>query len=245
MIHQRRSISVLLFLFVLAVPAVSVAQRFLGALSAGVNLSQVDGDEKYGFHKVGLNIGPSVIFPFGTKKQWSVTLELLYSQEGAWQKSTYPANDVPIDSNYMGYYDGYRLYLNYVQVPLMIHYTDKRMVAGGVGVSYGQLVGVSEYEDHNDQRGFFKTETSLSGPYARSDWQILADVRVRIWMRLWLNLRYSYSMKLIRTREFINPSDPSDIWTRKQYNNVIGLRLVYIFNDLLPNKKAKKSDDNE
>jgi hypothetical protein len=129
-------------------------------------------------------------------------------------------------------------------VPLIFHYTDKRIMAGGVGFAYGRLVGVSEYEDHNDNRGFFKTETSLSGPYAKADWQILGDVRVRLWLKLWLNVRYSYSMQNIRTRLFINPVT-SDQWTRKQYNNVVSIRLVYIFNDILPDRKAKKSRDTE
>jgi len=241
----RQIFSITIFSFIFLFSVQSFSQRFLGAISAGMNLSQVDGDEKYGFNKVGLNIGPSVIFPFGKNKQWSVTMELLFSQEGSWQKSTYPAQNIPVDSNYKGYYDGYRLSLNYIQVPLIFHYTDKRIMAGGIGFVYGQLVSVSEYEDHNDARGLFRTTTSLSGPYSKSDYQVLADVRVRLWQKLWLNVRYSYSMKLIRTREFTNPLDPNDQWTRKQYNNVISIRLVYIFNDLLPNKKKKKTDDNE
>ena len=35
----------------------------------GVNLTQVDGDQFYGFHKYGLNFGPMVIVPFGKKKE--------------------------------------------------------------------------------------------------------------------------------------------------------------------------------
>ncbi len=29
------------------------AQRFLGAVMGGMNISQVDGDEVYGFHRIG------------------------------------------------------------------------------------------------------------------------------------------------------------------------------------------------
>ena len=240
----RQLFSITFFSIIFLFSVQSFSQRFLGALSVGMNLTQVDGDEVYGFKKVGLNIGPSVILPFGKNKKWSVTLELLYSQQGSRQKSIYAAKDTISDSAHTGYYDGYRLSLNYIQVPIMIHFTDKRIIAGGVGFSYSQLVGVSEYEDYNDPRGFVKTTTSLSGPYLKSDFQVLADVRLRVWQKLWLNLRYSYSMFPIRTREFVNPLT-SETWTRKQYNNVISIRLVYIFNDILPDKKKKRADDSE
>ena len=240
----RQLFSIAIFSFLFFFSAQSFSQHFLGALSVGMNLTQVDGDEVYGFKKVGLNIGPSVILPLGKDKKWSVTLELLFSQQGSRQKSTYAAKDTIADSTYAGYYDGYRLSLNYIQVPVMVHFTDKRIIAGGVGFSYSRLVGVTEYEDYNDPRGFVRTATSLSGPYLKSDFQVLADVRFRLWQKLWLNLRYSYSMFPIRTREFVNPFSGST-WTRKQYNNVISIRLVYIFNDILPNKKKKRTDDGE
>ena len=62
------------------------SQRILGAFSAGMNMTQVDGDEIYGYHHYGFNIGPSVLFPFTKNKKWSVTLELLFSQAGSYEK---------------------------------------------------------------------------------------------------------------------------------------------------------------
>jgi hypothetical protein len=230
-----------LLLFTIVASLSASAQRIMGAVSAGMNLTQVDGDEKYGFHKVGFNGGPSVIIPFGKDRKWSVTMELLFSQLGSKARSEYAENDSIKDST--GYYDGYKLYLDYVQVPIIVHFTDKKVVAGGIGFQYGQLVGAKEYEDYNDSRGFYRTETNIKSPYTRSDFQILADVRIRLYKRLWLNGRYSYSIFPIRTREFTNPIY-HDTWTRKQYNNVITFRLTYIFNEELPskNKKGKKQD---
>ncbi|MCX6245827.1 MAG: outer membrane beta-barrel protein [Bacteroidetes bacterium] len=238
--HLRKYVILILFSLFLFTPGHSFSQRFLGAVSAGVNLSQVDGDEVYGFKKVGINIGPSVIMPFGKNKKWSVTMELLFSQLGSRQKSEYPAADTV--NSFQGFYDGYKLNLNYIQVPLIVHFTDKRVIAGGLGFLYGQLVGVSEYEDHNDPRGFIRIDsTTLQGPYTLADFQVLADVRVRLYRKLWLNARYSYSIFAIRTREYTNPFY-GDKWTRNQYNNVITLRLVYIFNDILPDKNKKKKE---
>ena len=212
------------------------AQRILGALSAGINLSQVDGDEVYGFNKIGFNGGPSIIIPFGKNKNWSVTMEILFSMNGAYQKGeAYNPADTTVkpDTTVPASYNGYKLNLNYVQVPLLIHYTDKKVISGGLGLQYGQLVGVKEWEDGERIEG-----TSLKGPYTMTDLQILADVRIRLWSKLWANIRYGYSILPIRTRDFTNVTE-TKVWTRKQYNNVITLRLTWIFND--PYKKARNN----
>ena len=87
--NSRRFIFLFIFSFSLIFSERSFSQHFLGAISAGINLSQVDGDEVYGFKKVGFNGGPSVIIPFGKDKKWSVTIELLFSQlEAARNQST-------------------------------------------------------------------------------------------------------------------------------------------------------------
>jgi hypothetical protein len=239
--NLRKFIFLFIVSFSLLFSEQSFSQHILGAVSGGINLSQVDGDEVYGFKKVGFNGGPSVIIPFGKDKKWSVTLELLFSQMGSRQKSVYGASDTIQDSTRAGFYDGYRLSLNYVQVPVIVHFTDKRKIAGGLGLLYGQLVGVTEYEDYNDNNGFVKTNTTMQGPYTKADLQGLVDVRFRLYMGFWFNVRYSYSFLPIRTREYENPFY-HDTWQRKQYNNVISLRLVYIFNDILPDKNKKSKE---
>jgi hypothetical protein len=242
----RRFFLIIIFSTLTLYSIQSFSQRFLGALSFGMNLTQVDGDEKFGYKKAGLNVGPSIILPIGKNKKWSVTMELLFSQMGSRQRSSYAANDTLADSSRTGYYDGYRLSLNYIQVPVLVHFTDKRVIAGGIGFSFSRLVGVNEYEDYNDPRGWVKTATSLSGPYSKSDFQVLADVRLRVWKKLWLNLRYSYSMDHIRERHYyVKIPNSYKQWDRFQYNNVITLRLVYIFNDILPDKHKKRADENE
>ncbi len=41
------------------------AQIIKGEAILGTNLTQVDGDEAYGFHKFGANVGAGVMIPFG------------------------------------------------------------------------------------------------------------------------------------------------------------------------------------
>ncbi|MFH1159481.1 MAG: outer membrane beta-barrel protein [bacterium] len=220
----------ILFVFV----ETGYTQRILGALSAGINLTQVDGDEVYGYRKVGFNGGPSIIIPFGKKGKWSVTMEILFSQMGSYQKTPSGFVDTIPDTLSGAFYFGYKLSLNYVQIPLLVHFTDRKIIAAGVGFAYGQLVDVKEWEN-----GIQQEKTNLQSPYAMGDLQVLADVRVRIWNRLWADVRYSYSLLPLRTREFTNIYG-KETWTRKQYNNVITLRFTWIFNDPYIKERGKK-----
>ena len=208
----------IIFLFMLLLFGFNVievkAQIIKGEAILGMNLSQVDGDEVFGFKKVGLNVGAGVMIPIGGN--WDVSLEALYSQKGANQKAQYS------DSTKNG---AYRLNLNYAEVPVLVMYTDKEFISGGAGFAWGRLVGVKEWE-HGQ---LIESTTVNGGPYSKNDFSILADVRIRIYKQLKFNLRYQYSLVKIRTREFGNIS--TGFWERDQYNNLISFRLIWVFNE--------------
>lgn len=128
----------LLLILVISEKEVS-AQRIYGALSAGLNLSQIDGDEIYGFHHAGFNVGPSVIIPFTKNKKWTVTLELDYSQLGSYQKHG-PSDSITAITPYR------KINLDYAVVPVLVHFTDKNIISGGLGFSYGRLVNAKQWE---------------------------------------------------------------------------------------------------
>ncbi len=197
----------------------AVAQQFKGYGVTGFNLTQVDGDECFGYKKIGLNLGVGVVMPF--KKKWSVSLENAYTQKGAYQSPQYSDSAS----------GEYRLLLNYVEVPLMLHFEDKETMTFGAGFSWARLVDVKEYEHGNRV-----AETTLKGPYDRSDWNFIGDIRFRIYKQLKFNFRYSYSLNKIRTRTF---TTSQETWTRKQFNNVLTFRLIYMFNEKQPVKKKK------
>jgi len=214
----------LIFAFFLTLAISSVkeltAQIIKGEAIFGMNLSQVDGDEVYGFKKVGLNFGAGVLIPFDKKGRWDVSIEALFNQKGANQGIQY--YDTVDGQPQTGEYN---LNLNYVEVPVLVMYTDKDFISAGAGFSWGRLVSVKEWEHGN----LVESTTATSGTYAVNDFGILADFRIRIWEGLKFNLRYQYSLIKIRTREFDNRA--GDTWTRDQYNNVISLRLIYVFNE--------------
>jgi len=196
-------------------------QIIKGEAIAGINLCQVDGDEAFGFHKIRANVGVGVMIPFGKKGKWDVSIETLFSQKGSYQGPQY--NDTSSTGQLLT--GEYKLHLNYLEIPALVMFTDKELITVGAGFSWGRLVGVKEWE--HGQR--VDSTTLNSGTYSKNDFAILGDIRIRIWQALKINLRYQYSLVKIRTREFSNLA--GDTWTRDQYNNVITLRLIYVFNE--------------
>jgi len=151
------------------------------------------------------------------EKKWSVSLETIFSQKGADQRPQYH------DSLYTGEYN---LKLNYVEVPVLVHFTEKNLFSFGTGFSWGRLVSSKEIE-----HGGIQPPYSDSVSFNKNDYNLLVDFRFRIWKRLKFNIRYAYSLAKIRTREFYSLAGNS--WSRKQYNNVITFRLIYVFNEQL------------
>ncbi|MCX6278800.1 MAG: outer membrane beta-barrel protein [Bacteroidetes bacterium] len=211
-----------LLIMLLLISEPSEAQRILGAMSIGMNLTQVDGDEFYGFSKIGLNVGPQVIVPFGKNKNFSVSMELLYSQKGSYHRG---GTDTT----------GFRMNLDYAEIPVLIHFTDKRTISGGVGFSYGQLINYKETKN-NFFDSLFQYQTSLEN----NDISVIADLQIRIWSKLWANLRYQYSVRSNRTVLVSDPRTyPRNPFTRKQFNNVISIRLTWVFNQPKAGKNQK------
>lgn len=221
---MNRKILLLIVLISFLASSGATAQRIMGAVIAGVNMTQVDGDEVFGYHKFGLNTGAAAIVPFNSN--WAVTLETIYSQKGAHQRSIY------LDS-LNGSYD---LKLNYLDIPVLLQYTDKDIVTFGTGISWGRLVAVSE-----QRNGYAMPETTIeSGIYRSSDLNILLDVKFRLIDRLRFNVRYAYSVRPIATREIID-SKTGTPNIRDQYNGMFTFRLYYVFNEKLSREVRRQS----
>lgn len=196
-----------------------LGQIIKGEALLGLNLTQVEGDEVHGFRKAGLNIGAGVLIPF--KKNWDVSMEITYNQKGARQKAQY--NDTDSMGNIIT--GEYKLRLNYVEIPLLVYYTDKEFITIGAGFAWGRLVGIQEWEHGNR----VESTTINSDTYDRNDFSYIIDARIKIKGPLKFGVRYQNSMVKIRTREFTDLSGNS--WTRDQFNKILTFRLIYIFNE--------------
>ncbi len=211
----------ILLIALLLLSAAVMGQRFKGAVMGGFNMSKVAGDEVngfYQFYRLGLNVGVAAIIPF--KEHWDVTLEIDYTQKGAFWGGGVR------DDNYPWRYD---LRLNYLEVPVIVHYNDRDIITAGLGFSWGRLVSSRELEDYGNQPSY-----QDSVPFNVDDFSILGDLIFRLYKRLHMNIRMSHSLVPIREREFENLYTQST-WINKQYNFSISVRLVYIFNERLKN----------
>lgn len=210
------------------------AQIFKAEIISGINFSQVDGDEVYGYKKMGANLGLGVIFPISKNKKWLVSLETIYNQKGATARKT------AVDTFPQPW--KYRLFLDYVEAPIMIHLEDKESWTIGLGFSWGRLVGAKEYE--NGVR--VDSTTPQSSVYAHNDWNILADIRFRIYRGLKFNFRYAYSLIPIRERFFTKTTIVEGPHWRNQYNNMLTFRLIYVINEKkVAKRKTKETIEEE
>lgn len=228
----------LLFLLITITVGISnnvKAQMFLGEAFFGLNMCQVDGDQMMGFYKKGVHAGVGVMTPVFQKRNFTIdlSLEVLFNQKGAEQDKKYDGSDIDPETGHpiTGQYD---LRLNYGEVPLMVYFTDKKFASVGVGASYARLMSLKEFE-----QGYETDVTLNSGEYSRDEFNILAEVKIRVWKRLKLAARYSYSMNSIRTRSFTDIEGVVK-GPYNQYNNMFTLRLSYVFNEKLEDLKREE-----
>jgi len=134
---KRLRIVVLLLASLVAAPTLLHAQIIKGEVFLGGNITQVDGDECYGFKKFGFHGGAGALVPITSFMD--VGLEVLFNQKGAYKRDAITSNST--------FPYAYNLRLNYAEIPIMIYLTDKDRVSVGLGVSYGRLVGLTELKD--------------------------------------------------------------------------------------------------
>lgn len=137
---KKRFLILLLFSGVALFQSV-YGQRMMGVLIGGFNASHVEGDEVFGFRKFGINAGAAAVVPFAEK--WQFTIETIYTQKGSYHKE----GGRGMDYRYLHDYNQYKLALNYVEVPVLVHFVDRTGVKGGLGFAYARLIGVKEWEN--------------------------------------------------------------------------------------------------
>lgn len=146
----------------------------------------------------------------------------------------------------------------------------------GIGIGDGHLhwkennpnyPDISKVKDINElcnyiyQAGYSQTEDpetqvpaviENSTNYSPHDFNICADIRIRIWEGLHAELRYQYSLVPIRTRLFYKDQNETLLMTdamngiikieplQHQYNETLTLRVVYFFNE----RRSKANKEN-
>jgi len=193
-----------LIVFLLITNNIACGQSFKAAVLAGINSSQVSGDELSGFNKVGLFIGGSAILPVSEKSL--VEMELLFIQKGS--KTPTPKNGAA--NNF------YKMSLNYLEVPLIYTFRPVKYVSVHAGPTFGVLVGSKEEDNAGELTGqipFQKTELGIDG-----------GLSVYFSEHLSLTMRLSTSLLPIRKTGANTP-----LFESGQYNSGLAFFLQYTF----------------
>ena len=212
-----------LIILALLLSAIAVqAQRIHGFVSSGITLSQIEGDELKSYSKWGYSGGVGAIAGFDRYGTWNMSLEALFTQR----------------SSYNGSGDPYSLALrlDYVYIPLLVHYRDPwGGMLLGLGLCYSRLVQQPSGKMRYDPTYFFPDTNDMS--FLNNDLQAVVDIRFPVWRGLWFNTRWNYSLLAVkRDWEFTefrgtNPdgSPRAITWKNNCYNNSLTFRLIWQF----------------
>ncbi|MBC7884449.1 MAG: PorT family protein [Saprospiraceae bacterium] len=170
---MKKIVNVIMVLFMF-IPFKSWCQGFKATGLVGLNASQIDGDNLYGFNKLGLSLGGRLSYV--TDKSYDFALEMLYSQRGS-------------ALNFFNNEPGDKIVLNYFEIPVVFslrdwYIEDKSYYKVRVesGFSYGYLFRI---EASGFEESFFR----------KHDVSWLVGVGLNFSSRIGVSIRYTTSLQ--------------------------------------------------
>ena len=214
------------------------AQRIRGFISSGLTFTQIEGDELKGFHKIGYTGGVGAMVNLDKHEDWRFSVEALFTQRGAYNRTGDPYS--------------ISLRLDYVDIPVMLHYRDPwGGMLFGLGLNYSRLVQQPHSVMKYNPLYFIPDTTDMT--FLSNDLMIAADFRFPIWKGLWFNVRWMYSLISIKKEwqfsqadgeepvigpdgnPVLNPDGSTQMttrwkrWTNDCFNHSIVIRLIWQF----------------
>ncbi len=179
-------------------------------LTAGVSPSQVHGDAINGYNKLGGTGGIGVETVFSEKA--SINLSFIFIQKGA-KKNPNPSK---------GDYSAYYLNLNYLEVPFLITYTQKKFLFD-IGLSAAYLINYYEADQNMVYTGVY--------PFRKFDYSVKLGLGYNINSKWFVNFRTSNSFittRPNRTKQAIYYNNIlARTFNKGYYNNILEFTLGY------------------
>jgi len=222
-------IAAILF-FILFINKGAQAQEYIpeyhdlcAGLVGGVDFTQVDGDGYKGYGKTGLTGGGIIYLPFGQLENMPIdatvalSMEVLFTQKGAKGDGQIPNTSVRNQN----------INLQYAEIPFQINlYRGPRKSGFGAGFSFGYLAFSEETIDDGSGPGL---KNAL--PFNKFDLSFVLTGNLHLWNGFFLSPRFQYSMISIRN----GSADAGYGGRNQQFNNVVALRLMYLFRNVSSN----------
>ena len=178
-------------------------QVFNAGITAGINISQVEGDGFAGYNKAGPLFGLFVNTFFREYFAWQ--MEILYASKGSRLRTTLE------DPRY------YRIDLGYIEIPLMLRYFINSGLSAEAGLSGGNLFRSRE----EDELG----ELPVSLPFRKTEFAAQGGMVYMLTDKLSAGARLSFSLFPVREH-----AGGGKYWfNRGQNNNVLSFTLKYQF----------------
>jgi hypothetical protein len=199
----------------------------------GLTASQIEGDELKGFRHWGFTGGVGAFVYLTENERWLLSVEADVAQRGT-RETTRTAETL---------YNITGLTLNYVDIPVMMHYTDPYGgMTIGLGLCYSRLVQQPHGEISYNPRYFIPDTSDMT--FLRNDLSAAADFRFTLWRNLKLGFRVQYSLFPIKKdwkfTENVTAAEPKT-YINDCYNFSISTRLLWIFGEEQHSKVKHKS----
>lgn len=197
---QYRLLAFVFFAILFSTP-IDAQQRFKAGVIAGLNASQINGDDSYGFNKLGLVGGLRGVVILTPKSELS--FELLFSQQGSRTELT--TNGVANQN---------RIHLNYAAIPVVFNYLDwdgdgyYRLHFHG-GASYGRLLDATVDD--------FSYE-AVANEFNQNDISLLAGATYYVNEHIGITGRYTRSINLLFNNDKV---------TSVNANSLVGFFLTF------------------
>lgn len=191
-------------LFVFIISSFCFGQNFNAGTILGINTSQVSFDNLSGFNKIGIRGGAFINKQFHS---FEGQIELLYINKGSREK---------IDQEM--YSEGYRLYINYLEIPISFkkEIYKKTKLESGMGISF-LLDWTEKYDGFDFPNYGFEMKKIEYSAHIGLEYEIRKNI--------YFNIRLSNSILPIRSHSL----DPIYKWYHGQYNTSISFVVYYYF----------------
>lgn len=194
--------------------ATGAAQTFSGAVVAGLNACQIDGDDLAGFDKVGLTAGFVTTVKF--KSAFTLNMDFLYSERGSRPDIFSPEYDPNIEIS-----------LKYIEIPVYIAIGDWWQEEGQYykvsaygGFSYGRLMDAQAVDYYNPVEVNYD---ELVQYFNENDVSWLLGVDYRMSPRWGMTFRYTRGITPL-----LNP-EKYDLNTERLLSYFLTFRVGYYF----------------
>lgn len=212
-------LAILLFILSLTAPQLHAQDykpeyhNMSAGLIGGIDFAQVDGDGYKGYNKMGFTGGGVLFMPFGQLENFPIdatialSMEVLFTQKGS--KGNDPVPGI-LSQN---------INMQYAEVPFQLNlYRGPRKSGFGMGLSIGYLA-ISEETVVTDQGVSLKN----GNPFNKFDLNYVLTGNIHLWNGFFLSPKFQYSLLSVRDNNSMYGGRD------QQFNNVVALRLMYLF----------------